>query len=140
MTQTDEQPPADEQCLSEDQILACDDHRIERVDVPEWGGHLYVRIVSGAELDAFQQGCQKGRGPNQRINMLNFRARFVQLVACDKDEKPLFSKGRVDALGRKSARALDRVFTIGQNLNGITDEEFEDMVGNFRGGPTGGSG
>ena len=140
MSQMDEQSAAEEQCLTKEQVLAADDLNMERVNVPEWGGHVFVRVVRGEELDAFQQSCQKGRGPNQRLNMLNFRARFVALVACDKDGKPLFKPRDAGELGKKSARALDRVFTVGQRVNGITEEELEDLVGNSISGPSDDSG
>lgn len=130
----------DEQCLTEDQVLAADDRCIERVEVPEWGGVLYARVVEGAELDAFQQSLHKGQGKDQWLDMANFRARFVQLVACDKHRKPVFSVARTVELGKKSARALDRVFTVGQRINGLTEAEMKDIRGNSEGGPSDDSG
>lgn len=34
------------------------------------------------------------------------------------------------ALGRKSAAALDRVFAAGQRLNGLTNQDVDELAGN----------
>ena len=39
--------------LSKDAILAADDLPRETVHVPEWGGDVYVRTMSGTDRDAF---------------------------------------------------------------------------------------
>jgi hypothetical protein len=51
--------------------------------------------------------------------MENVRARLVALTLCDTEGYRLFDDSEITALGRKSARALDRVFTVAQRLNGI---------------------
>ena len=40
--------------LSKDAILAADDLPRETVHVPEWGGDVYVRTMSGTDRDAFE--------------------------------------------------------------------------------------
>ena len=40
--------------LTRDLILGMDDLSRVRVDVPEWGGHLFVRSMTGMERDAFE--------------------------------------------------------------------------------------
>jgi hypothetical protein len=41
------------------------------------------------------------------------------LTLCDSQGDRLFDDSEIAALGRKSARALDRVFSVAQRLNGI---------------------
>ena len=53
--------------------------------MPEWGGRSYIRTLSGAERDAFEAACLKGKGKNRTVNLANVRARFVATVACDAD-------------------------------------------------------
>jgi hypothetical protein len=45
----------------------------------------------------------------------------------------------VEALGKKSAAALNRVFEVAQRLSGITDDDVEELAKNSVGGPSDGS-
>lgn len=35
-------------------ILGSDDLHLEKISVPQWGGDLFVRILTAAERDAFE--------------------------------------------------------------------------------------
>ena len=50
--------------------------------------------------------------------------------ACDADGKPLFKRGDVAALNAKASRPLNRIFIAAQQLNGLTDEDVDDIAGN----------
>ena len=100
--------------LSKDAILAADDLPRETVNVPEWGGEVLVRTMSGTDRDAFEASLLEKDG-----RMENVRARLVALTLCDPQGDRLFDDSEIAALGRKSARALDRVFSVAQRLNGI---------------------
>ena len=100
--------------LSKDAILAADDLPRETVNVPEWGGEVLVRTMSGTDRYAFEASLLEKDG-----RMENVRARLVALTLCDSQGDRLFDDSEIAALGRKSARALDRVFSVAQRLNGI---------------------
>ena len=100
--------------LTKEAILAADDLPRETVLVPEWGGDVYVRTMSGTDRDAFEASLLEKDG-----RMENVRARLVALTLCDSQGDRLFDDSEIAALGRKSARALDRVFSVAQRLNGI---------------------
>ena len=51
--------------------------------------------------------------------MENVRARLVSLTLCNEAGTRIFDDSEIVALGAKSARALDRVFSVAQRLNGI---------------------
>ena len=108
--------------LSKDAILAADDLPRETVHVLEWGGDVYVRTMSGADRDAFETSLIAREGERDG-RMENVRARLVALTLCDESGARLFEDGEIAALGRKSARALDRVFAVAQRLNGIGTEQ-----------------
>ncbi len=55
---------------------------------------------------------------------------MVILSAVDKRNEPLFTMADLEALQRKSARALDTVFQAAQKLNGLTNEDAEELLGN----------
>ena len=106
--------------LSKDAILAADDLPRETVIIPEWGGEVLVRTMSGTDRDAFEASLLEKDG-----RMENVRARLVALTLCDLQGDRLFNDSEIAALGRKSARALDRVFSVAQRLNGIGVEQVD---------------
>lgn len=116
--------------LSRDDILSCEDLPRERVHVPEWGGDVEVRGLTGAERDAFEQTVVETRGKNTRVNLRNIRARLVALTVVDERGNRLFADGDVEALGRKSASALNRVFEVAQRLSGLRQEDVDELAGN----------
>ena len=118
--------PADAPILGRDAILAVVDQRVVPVYVQEWGGLVHVRLLTGAERDRFE--ATLGRSGGERVE--NLRARFAALVLCDKDGKALFVAADIDALAKKSALALDKVFEAGAALNGIGQRAVEGLAKN----------
>lgn len=117
--------------LSRDDILNYEDRKLEEVQVPEWGGSVYVRTLSGKERDEYEAGTVKIENGQQKQNLENFRARLVALcVVSDKGER-LFNSKDVAALGNKSAAALQRLYNKAQELNAISDADVEELVEDF---------
>jgi hypothetical protein len=117
--------------LTRDVILQADDLLVEDVEVPEWGGVVRVRGLTGAERDDFEASVVEQRGKKTRLNMQNFRAKLVVRVAINGDGQRLFSDKDASRLGQKSAAALQRVFEVAQRLSGLSDQDVEELVGNF---------
>jgi hypothetical protein len=117
--------------LTRDVILQADDLLVEDVEVPEWGGVVRVRGLTGAERDDFEASVVEQRGKKTRLNMQNFRAKLVVRVAINGDGQRLFTDKDASLLGRKSAAALQRVFEVAQRLSGLSDQDVEELVGNF---------
>ena len=115
--------------LTKEQILAAQDLPEEVVDVPEWGGKVLIRGMTGAERDAFEESIMVGRGPNREVNLRNFRAKLVARSIVDPQTKErMFSDNEINELGKKSARALQRVFEAALRLNGMTAESVEELT------------
>ena len=125
--------------LSRDQILKADDLPTEVIEVPEWGGQVCIRTMSGTERDAFESSLIGSGGKDTARNMRDLRARFASLVIVDEDGKRLFTAKDIEALGGKSALVLDRILTVGQRLNGLTSEDVDDLAGNSMSEQPGGS-
>jgi len=120
--------------LGRDEILQVDDLQYEDVEVPEWGGVVRVRGLTGAERDAFEESIMDQRGKKFRVLLQNLRAKLVALSIVDEAGKRLFSEGDVGKLGTKSAAALQRVFEAAQRLSGISDEDVDELVKNSSSG------
>lgn len=113
--------------LNRDAILSKNSLRHEDVEVPEWGGVVRVREMTGAERDAWEQSLVGARG---RVNIENVRARLVARTVVNDAGGRLFSDADADALGALSAVALERVAKVAQRLNRLTEEDLEDAKGN----------
>lgn len=117
--------------LTKAQILAATDLKSEQVAVPEWGGDVLVRMMTGAERDAFEASLASTNKDGKRGNGLaNMRARLVAMTAVDESGSLLFSESDIDLLGKKSAAALERVFSASLRLNKMTDDSAKEVEKN----------
>lgn len=114
--------------LSVEAIKAAKDIRVERVDIPEWGGHVFVRMLPAEERDAWETEITIRRGSDIQMDTRNVRARFAVRVVCDQDGKPLFGPDDAGLLGGKSAAALDRIFEAGSKLNRFSKQDADALV------------
>ncbi|WP_337219400.1 hypothetical protein [Vibrio parahaemolyticus] len=106
--------------LSRESILSADDLKREEVQVPEWGGSVFVRVMGGSERDAFE--AIHIQSPHK-----DFRARLTVQTACDENGVRLFTDADIDALGKKSAAAIDKVFAVSCRINGLTKQDVEEL-------------
>src|SRR4051812_3187961 len=109
--------------LSRDAILGADDLKRETVPVPEWGGTVCVRTMTGAERDDYEAETYRMRGASADNNLANLRARLCVRTICDESGQRLFTDQDIDALGKKSAAALDRCVEVALRLSKITAED-----------------
>lgn len=116
--------------LTKEQILGAQDIQTEVVDVPEWGGAVIVRGMSGKERDSFEASMIKGKGKSANVNLENLRAKLVSKCVVDEAGKRLFSDDDIPALASKSAAALNRVYEVAQRLSGVTDEDVDELTKN----------
>lgn len=126
--------------LTREQILATPELLTETVPVPEWGGEVIVKALSGAERDRFEAGCMVQKGKRQELRLENIRARLVALSVVDEQGRRMFSEGDVVALGRKFASALAKIYDAACRLSGITDQDIEELEKNSLSGQSDDSG
>lgn len=119
--------------LTRDQICTADDVSVIAVEVPEWKGTTYVRVMDGPSRDAFEEACASDR---KRIGKKRgIRSILAAHVLCDENGGLLFD-GEVDAIGRKSAVALDRVFAAAARINRLFKADIDELEKNSAPGPT----
>jgi hypothetical protein len=122
--------------LSREDILDVDDKVYEDIEVPEWGGEVRVRGMSGTQRDDYEASILQQNGSDRKVNLANARAKLVARCLVDADGRLLFSADDVRALGRKSARALERVFDKARELSGMTEKDVETLAENFGDDPS----
>ena len=120
--------------LNKSQILEAADLGFEEVEVPEWGGSVRVRMMTGSERDAFETEIYEVKGDDVKFNRENFRARLLVRTIADEKNDRIFSDADIQTLGKKSAKVLDRLFAVAQKLNGISAADREEMIKNSGGG------
>lgn len=125
--------------LSKDDILKADDIKPEEVEVPEWGGSVLVRGLTGRERDEFEASIMERRGKRMVPNVANVRAKLVARCCIDDSGRRLFLDSDVETLGGKSAGAMNRVYEVAAKLSGMTDEDIDELVENFGEIPSAGS-
>lgn len=117
--------------LTRDQILQANDRPTKIVPVPEWGGDVIVRGLTGAQRDKFEQDSVERKGDKIETNLVNMRARLVALCVVDENNQRLFQDGDVKELGRKSAAALERVFDAARELSGLKTQDVTELAENL---------
>jgi len=129
--------------LSREQMLeAARNARIQRdrLDVPELGGELWVRGMSGAERDEFEEGLRIRRGRKAgQTDLRNFRAKYAVKVIVDASGQRVLTDQDAAIFGALPAGVLDRIVGRSTELSGLSDEEVEHL-GNASGSPGVGDG
>jgi len=115
--------------LTRDAVLAAADVVVEPVDVPEWGGRLYVRSLSGTERAAWETASDRAANTARKLALL------VQATACDARGNLLFAAADVPNLETRNAKALLRVARAAGRLNGLTADDVEAIAKNCEAAP-----
>jgi hypothetical protein len=113
--------------LTRDEILGADDLKSESVEVPEWGGTVTVRELTGTERDTWESSVVKTNGAKVTIDSQNMRAKLAALCIVDEKGERMFTEKDAIALGKKSAAALDRVVDVARKLSRIGEDELADL-------------
>ena len=114
--------------LGKSDIFKASDIDKELVEVPEWGGSVYVKGMTGTERDAYEASILEQRGNKREVNMENFRAKLIAFSVCDEKGKLLFSQKDVVYIGKKSAAALQRIYDVAQRLSAISKEDVKELT------------
>lgn len=101
--------------LTAEDVLGASDITTVDVDVPEWGGTVRLRAMSGEEGVRFMDMMQKDRS--------NSALKVVLLTAVKEDGSPLFTADQLDQLQKKSLKALMKLQSEAVKLNGLVPEE-----------------
>lgn len=123
--------------LDRSAILNAQDLMTEDIEVPEWGGSIRLRTLTGTDRDKFEADSVEHRGGSTRMNLVNMRARLVSLCAVDEEGKLLFaSKEDVQRLGGKSSLVLAKLFDKCREMNGMSEAEVEELAEGFDDAPS----
>ena len=86
--------------LNRDAILGHNDLNLRKVEVPEWGGYVFVKPMTVEQSDALAFTDPKKE---------SVRAKMVVFCTCNDKGEALFSLDDVDQLTKKSATTINKL-------------------------------
>lgn len=103
------------------------------LSVPELGGQIFVRGMSGKERDKFDATFRASGGGNAsgQMSLLNFRARYVARVVVDEQGRRLLNDSPEDLalVADLGFATLDRIMEKSTEQSGMTQKAV-DALGN----------
>ena len=123
--------------LTREQILNAKDNIIEEVEVPEWGGSVFLRSIGATSKERIGQRVFRSDGTAR--NMVGFRAAICAEGIVDENGIRIFSQNDVEILGEKSDEVLERLSGLIRKLSKMDPVDIEAEVGNSDDGQSVGS-
>ena len=99
--------------LTRDAILGLDDLPRVEVAIPEWGGSVFVRALTGGERDQLERMIAKDAVS---------RASIVALCVVDEKGERLFAQKDVEKLAGKHGGALEKIVSAALSFNSLSAE------------------
>jgi hypothetical protein len=116
--------------IGRDSFLSQKPTRTREVDIPEWGGIVRVKALSGAERDAIEQKQFDQGRRSTRVTVAGFRARLVVFGVIDEEGNRIFNESDLPAINEMDGSVIDRIATAVSELSGYTPAEVERLEGN----------
>jgi len=108
-------------------ILIADDLTTVDVPVPEWGGDVRIRSLTGTQREAFGRSLI---GADGKPSGEGYNAKLIAVSVVQEDGSLAFTLDDADELGKKSAPALERLVDAIETLNKMKAGAIEAAKGN----------
>lgn len=109
--------------LTAEQILAADDLGLKQVNVREWGGDVWIRVMSVGERDGYERLWIGKR----ETGVDNFRTEYLARVLCNEKGELLFTREQIASLANKSGAVMGRLFDEALKHNNMTEADVEQL-------------
>ena len=110
--------------LTKAQIIGCSDSEVKEIEVPEWGGSVFIRSINGRERGIVESWVSNGKVIDGFVNRL--------MLMCLSDEKGnrLFTDNDLPVIEEKNGAVLSRLATEALSVNGLSSKDFEETEKN----------
>lgn len=101
------------------------------VSVPELDTSFTVQGMTGTDRDSYESSLfvQSANGKKRVFSSANIRAKLLVRSIIDPDTgERLFTDAEADELGKVRADVLDRLFSVAQQLSGVSDKDVEELA------------
>lgn len=123
------------QLLGKQQLLKGDELKKEKVEFED-GDFVYVREMTAHEKNTWEHSLYRTvKGPkgqqDMQMDLSDYNSKLAVCTVCkDKNDDTLvFSFNEYKQLGQKmSAARMDKIVEAAQRINGITEEERENLL------------
>lgn len=106
--------------LTRADILKCADLPRVRLEIPEWGGDVFVRSMTALEKDRYDAEVIAARNDADRLS--GWRVRTALRCTVDDTGTRLFSDEDIESLGGKSSAPIMRIFDKVQELSKVSED------------------
>lgn len=110
--------------LNKQQIQEADDLPFQIVEMPEWGGEVKIRMMSGKHRIEFEK--RNALAKTELETMIN----LIMFSCVDEDNNLLFDAKDYEFLSNKSAKSLMRIFNEAVKMSVLSTEGLENKAKN----------
>ncbi len=120
--------------LTREQIDAQNDLEPIEFEVPEWDGSVYLIPISATDRARLENvSINDSKADNRKVDQ---RSMLCAMSIVNAEGKRLYQDNEVAILGKRNARALDRIMDKVMELSGMRQQDFEDAAKNSGAAPT----
>lgn len=109
--------------LTRESFFAVPAPKVQRIEVPELGGFVWIKQMSAGERDRFEVDHEASK-------KRDLRARVTAASVCDEQGNLLFGPADVPQLSALPAAALEPIVNATIKLNAISDADVEELEKN----------
>jgi len=121
----------EEKYLTKEDILNCDDLKMESVKVKEWGGTIFVKELNVKERIEFEASIK------DKDDTMKAMLTMLSISICDKDGNRLFEASDIELLYKKNVKVILKLFRIANKLSALNVESEEELRKNSESIPQG---
>lgn len=116
--------------LSKELIIQAEDIVLEEVDVPEWGGSVFLVPMTGTERAEVE--IENSKHIDNGGLHKDFRDKFLARTLRDAQGRRMFDtiEEGAEILGKKSGAVTNRIFDKSWKLSGFRNEEIKEFEKN----------
>tara|TARA_Y100001973_G_scaffold103364_1_gene170460 strand:+ start:567 stop:920 length:354 start_codon:yes stop_codon:yes gene_type:complete len=115
--------------LTKDQILQAIDAKTIEFDIPEWGGSILLRGMTGKARNEYEFWASS-QNKHDVADFRGIRERLIISCAVDESGNPLFTIDEIDQLAAKNSEIIDRIHAKCQEICGMSPESVEEAEKN----------
>lgn len=111
--------------LSKEDILAAADPNLLEVQVPEWRGSVFLRVMTVGERDRYELEWNRTDG-----KIPDFRTKFLACCLANSKGERLFTDEEVASLSAKNAKVMNRLWKAAMDHNDLSEPKVEEEAKN----------
>lgn len=116
--------------LTKASIFETKDYNLTKIDIPEWGGHAYVRGLTGEERDAYEKSFLDYGKDDSEVSLADLKIRLIIYGVTDAEGKNLFELEDAKSLNKKNGEVLNKLFNAVRDVSGLGVAEEKEEIKN----------